>query len=314
MSTKPIPVVTAISQPFWDGVKQGKLQVIHCNSCQAYTFYPRKHCQHCLSHDIQWTEVSGKGTLYSYTIARIPTLPEFADTDPQILAVVELEQGVRMNTTLMNVNEEDITIGMPVVAVLDKVTAQGDTLVQFAPLVTNDNDILQVREYNNPLTGLAHNEQGQVCIDVKNHTALNALVDGEFTPWSNKVCITQETINQFAALSGDDYWIHTDPEKAATDSPYQKTIAHGALVQILQSRLQIPFGHVITGYNTMVNYGSNKLRFPAPVPVDSEIHARAKVKQVESSHKGLQVVLEIHTHVVGEERPSVINELVIFYR
>ncbi len=312
MSMKPLPTITSISQPFWAGLQDGIIQALHCDVCSKKTFYPRKHCQHCWSPKVKWVAIEGRGTLYSYTIARIPTLPEFADEAPQILAVVELADGVRMNTTLLNVSEDEIKIGMSLVAVLDTVNKAGMTLIRF----TADSGVNKITglEYQNPLNNLQRNEEGRVLIDVKNEAALFALVDGEFTPWSNKFKVTQNIINQFAELSGDNYWIHTDPSKAATDSPYKTTIAHGALVQVLQSKLQIPFHYEILGFKTMVNYGSNKLRFPAPVPVDSEIHARAKVKSVDFGHKGLQVILEIHTHVVGESRPSVINELVIFYR
>lgn len=312
MSMKPLPTTTSISQPFWDGLQEGVIQALHCNTCHKKTFYPRKHCQHCWSHDIEWVAIAGSGTLYSYTIARIPTLAEFADESPQILAVVELEDGIRMNTTLVGVPEPDIRIGMPLVAVLDTVNKAGTTLVRFTA-DTGNNEVTHAA-YQDPLANLPRNAQGQVVIDIANQTALHALVDGEFTPWSNMFKVTQSVIDQFAELSGDDYWIHTDPEKASRDSPYQATIAHGALVQILQSQLQIPFHYEITGFKTMVNYGSNKLRFPAPVVVDSEIHARAKVKSIDMGHKGLQVIVEIHTHVVDAPRPSMINELVIFYR
>ncbi|MDN3653822.1 OB-fold domain-containing protein [Thalassotalea ponticola] len=310
MSAKPLPVQTPISKPFWHNLAQGKLTAQQCGDCHRWTFYPRNHCQHCFSHSLEWREVTGKGTLYSFTVARIPTMAEFADEAPQILAVVELAEGIRMNTTLIGVEESDIRIGMAVQAVFDTVTDNGDALVRF----TAANNNLTHRPYRDPLADLPLNDKGQKIVPLANQAALHGLVSDSFTDWSNTITIDQSLIDEFAALSGDDYWIHTDPKKSKTDSPYGSTIAHGALVQILQSRLALPLGYEITGFNTMVNYGSNKLRFPAPVPVNSQIHARARVKSVDVGVKGVQLILEVHTHVVGSERPSVINELVIYYR
>lgn len=84
-------------------------------------------------------------------------------------------------------------------------------------------------------------------------------------------------------------------------------------MQVLQSRLRIPLDYEVVGFNNMVNYGSDRLRFPAPVPAGSRIHARTRVKAVEKLPKGMQLTMEIVTHVVGSERPSVINDLVILY-
>jgi hypothetical protein len=80
------------------------------------------------------------------------------------------------------------------------------------------------------------------------------------------VVVDQALIDEFARLSGDDYWIHTDPDKARKQGPFGGTIAHGALVQVLQSRMKIPLGFEVTGFTNMVNYGSDRLRFPSPVP------------------------------------------------
>ncbi|WP_222428775.1 MaoC family dehydratase [Denitratisoma sp. DHT3] len=150
-------------------------------------------------------------------------------------------------------------------------------------------------------------------IDFRDIAALQALVSEEYSPWSNPFVVTQQLIDDFAALSGDDYWIHTDPEKARAQSPFGTTIAHGALVQVLASRFHIPLDWEIVGFNNMVNYGSDRLRFPSPVPAGSAIHARCRVKAVQAVKAGTQVTLEIAIHVVGQERPSVLNEQVILY-
>lgn len=307
---KPMPLATKISAPFWQALKDEKLKIQQCNQCNGWVFFPRNHCSHCLAHDLEWQQVSGEGTLYSYTLTRIPTMPEFSDEMPQALAVVELAEGVRINTTLIDVGEADINIGMAVKPVFDKVTPDGDTLLRF----TSTNNAGGVREYVDPLRSLEQNAKGQVQVPVSNLTALYALADNKFTQWSNTVLVDQDLINAFAELSGDDYWLHTDPERAKKDSPFKATIAHGSLVQVLQSRLTIALPFEITGFGTMINYGSNRLRFPAPVPAGSTIHGRSKVKDISVSHKGVQLTLEMNIHVVGNDKPSVINDLVILYR
>src|SRR5690606_31013345 len=96
-------------------------------------------------------------------------------------------------------------------------------------------------------------------------------------------------------------------------SPFGGTIAHGALVPVLMSRMQVPLSFEVTGFPNMVNYGSERLRFPSPVPAGSLVHSRTRVKSVEVLPRGTQMVLECNIHVVGQERPAVINDLVILY-
>lgn len=307
---KPMPLATKISAPFWQALKQNQLKIQQCNNCDAWVFYPRNHCTQCFAHDLEWKAVSGDAILYSYTLTRIPTMPEFSDEMPQALAVVELMQGVRVNTTLIDVPEEDIKIGMALKPVFDKVSIEGETLLRFTSL----DNAGGVREYVDPLKDLERNEKGQVKVPVSNLSALYALADNKFTDWSNSIEVDQELINDFAELSGDDYWLHTDPQRAKAESPFKTTIAHGSLVQVLQSRLTIALPFEIVGFQTMVNYGSNRLRFPAPVPAGSTIHGRSKVKDISMSHKGVQLTLEMNIHVKGNDKPSVINDLVILYR
>ena len=155
--------------------------------------------------------------------------------------------------------------------------------------------------------------RSQPTADYRDIERLRTAITGEFTDWSNAVEVTQEMIDDFARLSGDDYWIHTDPERAAKESPFGTTIAHGMLVQSLVGRLSLQLPLEVTGYRSMVNYGSDKLRFPTPVPAGSRIHARSRVKQIRATVLGTLVTLEIHIHIVGNTRPSVTNELKVLY-
>ncbi len=144
--------------------------------------------------------------------------------------------------------------------------------------------------------------------------ALGELVSDEFGAWSEKVEVTQELVNQFAELTGDHYWIHTDPEKAKTDSPFGATIAHGFLTLVLLPKMRGTPTYEVVGYNNILNYGSDKLRFTGPVIVGSSLHSRSRVKEVTETPKGTKMVMEQHIHVVGQdERPVLIYELIIIY-
>lgn len=318
MSTnKPLPIETDSSAPFWSGLREGRITIQQCQSCLKWIFYPRRHCNHCWSQDLEWKEVKGEGVLHTYTVTGVPTLPDFADEMPQRLAVVELDEGVRINTTLIGSDETDIQIGMRVKPVFDTVTADGLVLLRFTaadntmPSAINTTPAALAAAAESANTSSAEPEKQQIRFD--DEAAMKSLVSETYSAWSNQLVVDQALIDEFAKLSGDDYWIHTDTERARKQSPFGGTIAHGALVQVLQSRLRIPFEFEVVGFSNMVNYGSDRLRFPAPVPAGSRIHARSRVKAVERVPKGMQLTMEIVTHVVGSERPSVINDLVILY-
>ena len=311
-NNKPMPVPTEISAPFWEGLKAERLRIQQCNQCNDWVFYPRRHCPQCFAHDLSWREVSGGATLYSFTVTRIATLPDFADEMPQMLAVIELDQGVRINSNLVGLDESEVKIGMRLQPVFAEVDAKGNRLLRFTGLDKDPARLKTLRAEQQPAVPVAEAAAvRQVALD--DEAALQSLVSETFGPWSNQVVVDQALIDSFAQLSGDDYWIHTDPERARKQSPFGGTIAHGALVQILQSRMKLNLGYEITGFSNMINYGSDRLRFPSPVPAGARIHARARVKRVERVKSGTQLTLELNTHVLGSERPSVINELVILY-
>lgn len=144
--------------------------------------------------------------------------------------------------------------------------------------------------------------------------ALQELVSDEFGEWSSELEITQELINQFAELTGDHNWIHIDTERAKTESPFGTTIAHGFLTLVMMPKMSGKPTYEITGFNTIVNYGSNKLRFTGAVPAGSTLHMRSRVKDVTASPKGTIMTLEQHIHVVGQDdRPAVVYELTMIY-
>lgn len=101
------------SQPYWDGIAQGELRIQRCDTCSRPVFYPRAICPHCFSNQLSWIVASGKGTIYTYTVAHQAFGP-FAAEVPFIIALVELEEGVRLMTRIINAPRERIAIGVSV--------------------------------------------------------------------------------------------------------------------------------------------------------------------------------------------------------
>lgn len=128
--TKPLPKPTATSHPFWDAAKAHRLQLQQCSGCKAFIYYPRDRCPYCLSENLEWKPVSGKGHVYSYTVVRRASTRSFADK-PYVLAIVELDEGPHM-TTNVEATPESVKVGMPVTVCFDDVTPDR-TLVKFKP-------------------------------------------------------------------------------------------------------------------------------------------------------------------------------------
>jgi uncharacterized OB-fold protein/acyl dehydratase len=307
---KPLPQPTPISAPFWAGLKAHQVRLQQCDDCAHWIFFPRAHCPRCASAKLSWRDVAGTGTLYTYTVTRVPTLPEFADEMPQILAVVQFDEGPNINTTLVGIDEAELRVGMRVRPVFDD-RPGAVSLLRYTAVDSAQPDVIVAQAEPSQPAPVAPAPRRQ--ISCKDLDAMGTLVSQAFSDWSNEFLVTQALIDQFAALSGDDYWIHTDPVKARAQSPFGATIAHGALIQVLISRLTLPMDFEIIDFNNMVNYGSDRLRFAAPVLAGSRIHARYRVKAVERVKSGVQMTMEINIHVVGQDRPSVVNDLVILY-
>ena len=133
-------------------------------------------------------------------------------------------------------------------------------------------------------------------------------VGDEFGP-SDWLEITQERIDAFANATDDHQWIHVDPEQAA-QGPFGTTIAHGFLTLSLLVRFWSEVGSHFDGYAMGINYGSNKVRFPAPVPVGSRLRGHFTVAAVEELENGMQLVLNAVAELDGQEKPACAAELV----
>jgi len=130
---KPLPVPTHISKPFWDGLREHKVRIQYSPSSDQWVFYPRVLAPRTLADDLEWREISGNGKVYTYSVAYRPTAPPWADSLPQLLAVVELDEGPRMTTELMNIEPEQIKVGMRVKPVFFDVEGTETTLLKFEP-------------------------------------------------------------------------------------------------------------------------------------------------------------------------------------
>jgi acyl dehydratase len=131
-------------------------------------------------------------------------------------------------------------------------------------------------------------------------------------PWLE---ITQERIDSFAAATGDVQWIHTDPERAAKESPYGTTIAHGYLTLSLlplltESNAPGFFERTYPGMRLRLNYGLNRLRFPAPVPAGSRVRAHSVLAELEQIGDCVQFIYQITVEIDGNEKPACVAEFV----
>lgn len=125
--------------------------------------------------------------------------------------------------------------------------------------------------------------------------------------------IDQQRIDAFTAATGDEQWIHTDPQRAAAESPYRATVAHGFLTLSLLplltgSNAAAAFAGNYPGMRLRVNYGLEKVRFPAAVVCGSRIRARSVVTGVEAVSGGVQIAYRITVEIEGQEKPACVAE------
>jgi acyl dehydratase len=136
-----------------------------------------------------------------------------------------------------------------------------------------------------------------------------SLVGKELGP-SEWVEITQDMVNLFAEATGDHQWIHVDPERAKKESPFGGPVAHGYLTLSLWPRLA-PQLMKITGFSMGVNYGTEKVRFPAPVPIGSKLRVKAVVDSVTDVAGGIQLQYTATFEVDGGTKPACVAVIVV---
>jgi acyl dehydratase len=143
--------------------------------------------------------------------------------------------------------------------------------------------------------------------------AINALTSEEYDDWGREITVTQQMINDFADLTGDRQWIHIDVERCERESPFGGPIAHGYLTMSLMPMLiKVPVN--LSGVKNAVNYGCGGARFLSPVPAGSTVHARSRLLGAQSHRAGTLLSFESATHVVGNEKPSLVYTSQILYQ
>jgi acyl dehydratase len=146
-------------------------------------------------------------------------------------------------------------------------------------------------------------------VKVEGVEGMKAVVGQELGPSESRP-VTQADIDAFAEVSGDHQWIHVDPERAKSESPYGTTIAHGNLTLSLADSFRKGLMEA-SGFPMAVNYGWNKVRFPAPVPVDSQIVATAELVSFDELDGGWwQAITKFTITVEGAPKPSFVGESV----
>ena len=131
---KPLPQITREMAPFWEAARRHELVVQRCRGCGAYRFPARELCSRCLSREAEWAPVSGRGAVFSYAIMHQVYHPGFAAEAPYAVVVIELAEGARLVSNLVDCPVGDVTIGMPVEVVFEDVTPEV-ALPKFRPRV-----------------------------------------------------------------------------------------------------------------------------------------------------------------------------------
>ncbi|MBI4491760.1 MAG: Zn-ribbon domain-containing OB-fold protein [Chloroflexi bacterium] len=130
---KPIPEPDFDSLRFWEECRNHHLVLQRCGQCQRFRYFPRAICPTCMSDQYEWEPVSGRGSVYTYSVVERPPSPEFAADVPYVVALVELAEGPRMTSNVVGCSPREVRIGMPVEVTFDDVTPYC-TLPRFRPL------------------------------------------------------------------------------------------------------------------------------------------------------------------------------------
>ena len=131
--TRPMPIPTPTAKPFWDGLAEHRIRIQYSPSSDRYVFYPRVLAPGTLADDLQWREISGAASLYTFTVAYRPVAPHFAGDVPQILAVVQWDEGPRFSTEIVNADPAHVHVGMRLRPVFFDYPEDGVTMLRYEP-------------------------------------------------------------------------------------------------------------------------------------------------------------------------------------
>lgn len=131
--TRPMPIPTPTAKPFWDGLAEHRIRIQYSPSSDRHVFYPRVLAPGTLADDLHWREISGAASLYTFTVAYRPVAPHFAGDVPQILAVVQWDEGPRFSTEIVNADPADVHVGMRLRPVFFDYPEDGVTMLRYEP-------------------------------------------------------------------------------------------------------------------------------------------------------------------------------------
>ena len=111
---KPGPLPDALTRPYWDAAAEGRLLVQRCEACGEHQWYPRAHCVACGAGEPAWVEAAGTGRLHTFSVLHKTPNPEFAADLPYVLAIIELDEGVRVSANVVDVDHDALACDLPV--------------------------------------------------------------------------------------------------------------------------------------------------------------------------------------------------------
>lgn len=119
-----LPTIEDETRPWWDAANEGRLLIKRCRACGEAHYYPRPFCPQCWSEDVEWEDATGAATLYTYSTVFTNDLPPFPSQVPYVAAVVDLAEGPRMMTKLVDCEGVELAVGMPVRLTFVDLTAE----------------------------------------------------------------------------------------------------------------------------------------------------------------------------------------------
>ena len=129
-----VPETDAFTRTYWDAAAEGRLLIRRCGACGRAHHYPREFCPHCWSEDVDWERASGRAVLYTWSVVHRNDLPPFGERVPYVAAVVDLAEGPRMMTNVVDCEFDALEVGMELVALFHPIS-DDVTIVQFRPAV-----------------------------------------------------------------------------------------------------------------------------------------------------------------------------------
>ena len=120
----PLPKPDRDSQAYWEAARRHELVLQQCNDCEKFRFYPRVICPHCMSERFEWRQSSGHGVVYSFTVVHRPPTPFFRDKVPYVVALIDLQEGVRMMSNVVGCDPGDVKIGDHVEVIFEDINEE----------------------------------------------------------------------------------------------------------------------------------------------------------------------------------------------